>query len=139
MRTNVSIVVTLIALLSTSQGQDCRKERNAANNKCNGVGCGKDGECQSGICFREFTLGQNTCSGQKTCATTAFAHQGRCDGVICDYGSQCLSLTCINGKCQKNDCFVSTSNDKDRCEGILCTKGEQCRSGFCFANFCSGR
>ena len=87
MRTKLSIVVALVSILSTTHGQDCRKEKGAEINKCNGVGCSKDNECQSGHCFNEFNLGQNTCSASNNCASTVFAHQGRCDGVACDYGS----------------------------------------------------
>jgi uncharacterized membrane protein len=64
----------LLALIASSESQDCRKEKGATIDKCDGLGCSNDKECKSGFCFNEGLTGQNTCTAQRSCASTPFSH-----------------------------------------------------------------
>ena len=85
------ILATLTLILtiggSIQQQQQCQVEATASGNKCNGVKCGADSECKSGVCYDDQIFGKNTCSDSNSCSSTIFNHYGRCYGVACEFGA----------------------------------------------------
>ena len=109
MRKEVSLLFVLASFGSVLSLTPCENFDRTNNNRCFGVSCGSNTQCQSGLCFPNATCGD--------CVNSDNAPANRCDGNKCSMNNQCKLNLCFESFCDVNRSRNWKDNSSD--PGVL--------------------